>query len=82
MGRLLRHGEASLEFRTLRTLAADEEACLFYGRLPCLQTLQYYGVLDAALLAHEVVQLDLDYPDEEAQAGWRGFAFLQDPLRL
>ena len=60
-------GEASLEFRTLRALAADEEVCLYYGRLPCLQTLQYYGFLDAALLAHEVIQLDLDYPDEEVE---------------
>ena len=54
-----------LEVRTLRPLAPGEEACLYYGPLACLQTLQHYGFVDAPMLAHEVMQIDLEYPDEE-----------------
>lgn len=35
------------------------------GRLASLQTLQYYGFVDAEMLKYEVVQLDLECPDEE-----------------
>jgi len=56
-----------LEVRTLRPLAPGEEACLYYGPLACLQTLQHYGFIDAPMLAHEVTQIDLEYPDEEEE---------------
>ena len=59
------HPPRSLVFRALRRVAKGEEVSLYYGRLSCLQTLQYYGFVDPAQLAHEVVQIDLDFVDEE-----------------
>ncbi|KOO20959.1 fog: ankyrin repeat [Chrysochromulina tobinii] len=32
-----------------------------------LETLQHYGFIDAPMLAHEVTQIDLEYPDEEEE---------------
>ena len=58
-------GTPHIAFRTLRKVSAGEEVHLYYGRLAALQTLQFYGFVDERTLAHEVVQLDLDLPDEE-----------------
>ena len=57
--------EEALVFRALRAAAPGEEVCLYYGRLPSLQTLQYYGFVDEEMLCYELVQLDLEPPDDE-----------------
>ena len=68
-------GTPHIAFRTLRKVSVGEEVHLC-GRLAALQTLQFYGFVEERTLAHEVVQLDLDLPDEEvaidasALQGW------------
>ena len=44
---------------------AGNEVCLYYGRLASLQTLQYYGFVDEAMLPYETVQVELEMPEEE-----------------
>lgn len=63
-GAVLTDGRA-LELRVLYDVPAATEVCLYYGRLACLQTLQYYGFIEPSALAHEAISLDLDLPEEE-----------------
>ena len=68
------HEVEVLELTALRDVAAGHEVCLYYGRLPGLQTLQYHGFLDEALLPWEVIQVDLGCPDEVMDFGGEGEA--------
>ena len=54
-----------LVFRTLCDVEAGEQLYLYYGRLACLQTVQFYGFVEEGMLRHETVQLDIEPPDEE-----------------
>lgn len=51
-------GEDLLVFRTLRGVGRGSEVHLYYGRLPSLQTLQYYGFVDEGALSIEVSDVD------------------------
>lgn len=57
--------QGNLVFRALRDVDAGNEVCLYYGRLTSLQTLQYYGFVDEAMLPYETVQVELEMPEEE-----------------
>ncbi|KAL1511168.1 hypothetical protein AB1Y20_005984 [Prymnesium parvum] len=55
----------ALVLRCLSAVPAGAELQLYYGRLPCLHTLQFYGFVEAELLPFEAVRIDLELPDEE-----------------
>ena len=44
--------------------ASGAELLLYYGRLSCLQQLQFYGFIAAEQLSREVIAVDLEMPDE------------------
>ena len=58
-------GERALELRALCDVEAGVELFLYYGRMPALQCLQYYGFVEAERLRDEAIQLDIEPPDED-----------------
>ena len=57
-------GGRSLVFRALVDVSSGAELLLYYGRLSCLQQLQFYGFIAAEQLSREVIAVDLEMPDE------------------
>ena len=68
-------GERQLVFRSLCALPAGAPVELYYGMLPCVQTLQYYGFVDPNELSDEGIELSLEPDDEDDEAeGGKGAA--------
>lgn len=56
--------QRSFVFECLVDVGVGQELQLYYGRLPAIQTLQFYGFVESELLPHEAVQIELEPPDE------------------